>query len=981
MRAQTSLSMNKRERRSNFINGLNKMSKIKTSTTIEDLFEKAKQQAEGQTHAVRPQTSLAKVIKPIVNVSTFVKKTKRIEEKNKNVKIQKQILDIEKPANINPKEWVIHFVQEKAANSAAIKIQRCWRAYNTRKMWSGIFNRRMWSRKDVMLRIFLGWRGCTTKNFDVLVETYNRFLRLQREKPWLSSKKNISPFPLYYISNRWFYPSSFNSKTFTYVVRVFNRPEARRIFRIWRMMTSSIIGFRQKSGNFMFTVRKRQAFGYSFAAFHLWHRYTMWKKLSKERTDAFSLDLPEFIFEWHGVEKKLNVKKAKRKQADEHYTLMIKKRAILSIHQNLIEIRQFQNDLQSSYNFYLHKLLETGKKAWYKFIDKKKQKKAELLKLQRAWYIIAYDNAKKKNAMNTMTHYKRRWLLTICFGSWRKFTHISLLQAMRSAVLLQKNPSPARQIIFGLMNNKEEIIFEKSFKEWILFTRRRLAFHQFLEYYKKHDEDREIKQIAFYSLKRAADNNIIRRLVHVPARVFPYQVRISIEGTYKDINRFKQQDPDFKFLTSQAPACSNENKLIRLFTLFLDSKKNFGRAKFASNQAPVKSAMIFDVLPFNDIAAEYNKFTESRKIVFRRKLQRDKQIIIGVDSHNFAVRLSSVIQDFKLNPDDSNNLMPDPIKLPKEISFDHNVEQSINEHLEESKKSSFIIQPELHEFVINERRAFKTRMRNPSIIYGNIMNEQTETRGTILLSNKQAAKKETLLSVTSFVKFSKPKEIPFNQPALDCLKDLKTANPDILRKFTLADIKELFCSSTMKKKIENADPFNGIRRFFFTISGIKIDMKPSELPAMSPTIKRRYRRNSAAFVASICGIDTNDSVPLDFEKPEWVNRLVLAINSAFRETRKFQALSQYCGEIPFPAKFAVDSDEAIELRNFVYTLVVNKFPKILKPDASYRKAADNDEFCLQDLNVTIVALPYIFKPELVRDFLKDEMRSKKTGNE
>ena len=98
-----------------------------------------------------------------------------------------------------------------------------------------------------------------------------------------------------------------------------SRTKGKQIFRLWRFITSSRIGYRKRSASFRHTVKKRQAFGYLFAFFLLWYRFVEWKKQSAMRPDAFSLNYSEYLIDWHVREKFLNFNKARRKRANVHF--------------------------------------------------------------------------------------------------------------------------------------------------------------------------------------------------------------------------------------------------------------------------------------------------------------------------------------------------------------------------------------------------------------------------------------------------------------------------------------------------------------------------------------------------------------------------------------------------------------------------------------------------------------------------------------
>ena len=931
---------------------------------------------------IRPSTTQIQRAKIPMNVQTFFKKVRKLQQEEKRNEFREHYSPIVQKMQVKeestPQQWIGEFVRNQLAHSAALTIQRAWRAYHTRKMWGGIFNKRIWFRKDVLQRIFIGWRGAACNDFDKKYHLYERFYHMQEEKPWLTKKTNLSPWFLFYTTNKWFFPKLYNARTFAYIVRVFSRSSMRYILRTWKNVTKSRIGFRENSGKFLFTMKKRHAFGFPFIALILWHRYTEWKKLSKERVGAFSLNSTEFVIDWHVREKALNFKKARKTRANEHYLEIVKKRAHMAIHQHLVERRQFQADLDASHQFYMHRLLENGKKAWLKFIDQKKRKNQNLLRLQRIWYLSAYEMAKKKHSLNSLSLYHSTGIKSIFFEAWRKQTHISELQIMISACKIYQNPSIPRHAIFKFLHEEEFIVFEKSFKEWIAYTKRRIAFKNFLDTFNRVDDERITKQTAFYNLKRAADHNIIRRLVHPSTKFFPYQTFLCIEGINKDMEFYRKEKAQFRFLTEMKPMTQEIDKFVILIVLFLDKIMKFDRAKFSFNTEQISVKPKYNVMTLAELRQIYNESTLQMKERMKIKMKRDKMIVLNVDSYRAAMNYKEIDPNFTVAEENGIKLPNYLIRTPEPIEIPENVLFSLKEYLEETRNSKFIIPPKLHSIITKERKLFNSKLRHPTIIYGTQTETTKEQQSTSLLQNQQQGKSRDRVTLVSFIKPGKQENIPFIHPSLECVKQLSSGSE--LQNFKISSLLDLhtnFGSSLFINKLESADYINNLRRFFIATTGIKLEIKPQEETNLSPQVKRQHRRNIATFVAGLCGIDASKSVPINFEKPQWITSFVQAIIGAHKELKRIPSLAVYCGDTSFPSKLPIDSDDAVELRHFINIGVSKKYPKLSKKEPTLRKPNDADDFCQQDLYVSMFALPYIIKPECVRDFIKDEIKLEK----
>ena len=991
MRAQSALSNNKRHRTLKYnVKVLDKYQETRKPILMQPT-KTAKSKPPTATSTildfktnndiiVRPSTTQINRVRIPMNMQIFMKKMRKLQVEEKKIEFQDQYSEVVKKMQVTdtttPQEWIAEFVRNQRSHSAAITIQKAWRSYYIRKKWGGVFHKRIWSRRDALLRIFIGWRGAACDNFSKKYNLYERFYKLQSEKPWLSNKTNLCPWFLFYITNKWFYPRLYNARTYAYIVRVFAKPTMKMIFRLWRQVTKSQIGFRTHSISFLFTMKKRNAFGFAFVALILWHRYTKWKKLSKERQGAFSLNSSEFVIDWHVREKALNFKKARKTRANEHFIHMLKKRAHMAIHQNLVERRQYIADLEASHQFYMHMLLETGKKAWLKFIDIKKHKNQNLLMLQRGWYTAAYESAKKKHSSKAIGLYHQIGIKSVFFEAWRKITHISELQVMTAAYKLHTNPGLARHAAFKLLKHDEQITFENSINEWISYTKRRRAFKTFYEMFTHRDDERIIKQIAFYSLKRAADHKIIRRLVHNQGSFFPYQTWISLEGLSRDFELFKEDKEKFRFLTEMKPVTSDLDKFILLIVMFLDKQKHYDRAKFSTQPKKVEKKQIFTIIPLEQLKKLYKEACIKKMKIMQVKLHRDNLIILNVDSYRAALNYQELNPEFTVAEEKGIALPAYLTKIPEEMVFSDDILPSLNEFMKEIKESKFILPPKLHSIIVQERKNFNNKMRHPTLIYGAPRETKKEQQNNSALQNQaQNKRKEGRVVLEPFIRPEKQTNIPFLHPSLDCVKQL--AHGSELKNFmnsSLIDLHSTLELSIFINKLEKGDYANNLRRFFLATSRIKIDVKPQEEENLSPSIKRQHRRNVATFVAGLCGIDASQSVPVSIEKPKWVDDYVHAIIGAFKEIKKFPSLAIYCGDTSFPTKLPIDSDEAVDLRNYIKMAITKKYGKLSKKETTLRKTTDSDEFCQQDLYIAMFALPYIIKPEYVRDFLKEEIK-------
>lgn len=934
---------------------------------------------------VRPKTMGGRPKTSIMSMDEFLKRSRKLAKESETK--AKETPSVAEASNLenkvtNPKEWIVNFVRSKLSNNAATLIQRTWRSYKIRKSWGGIFNQRIWSRHDILLRIFLGWRGYATKNFDVQVQSYNRFSALHQEKPWISIKTNLAPFNMFYATGRWFYPKLFNARTFLYVYRVFSRPEGRHILQLWRIMASSIRGYRENSHKFIHTIHKRQAFGPAFIAFTMWNRFIQWKKENKERPDCFSLQVKERLINWDIVEGRLNKRKAQRIMADQHHTNVVRKHAYMAIHQHLVERRQLALDMESAVTFFNHHVMEQARRAWLKYDTMKRQKRVELLKMQRAWYTMVFERASKNQIISSMTTFRNNLLCSYCFTMWRKNIRYTSLRLLKGAYMMFRKPSPFRQLFFAMLNQVSFVFFERSFHEWVMYWRRRKAWKKFQQVFKHVDDNREMKQLCFYGLKKASETNLVRRLVHTTNRFFPNQTYYSVEGMQKNMMLYFDPGNPFKYQNDSFPQKSDCEVLIRSFLLVLDQKHKFDRCKFSSQIKEVRMTPRFGYFNYSDIKKNFKDNTDILRKCLSTRLARDRTTLTGVDSHHMALKLAQVLPGFTPSQSDSSNaLVVTGLNAAIPLNIPEDIELSIDHLIEEAENMKFVVPQKVSQNFKGMRKIFDEKLRHPNIIYGNKDDYQTPevsavqnpTNIPLSTSKKQGQ------SVTSFTK-PVVDSIPFDSPSLPFVLDISSSRNDSQMKFTTTmEMFETFNSQSMRNSLEKADPYFALKRFFFQVSGIRIEPKTlNEINLdVDPSVKRIFRRNVNSFVSGLMGIKLQGKgVPISIDKPDWVTKYVNAAVSVHNELSKFPTLFSFCAQIPFSTMLILDDDESIEMRNFMYNAIVLKFPKLQKKnnEGLRRAAADSDEMKRSDLNASLILLPYILRPELIKDFIKEEIK-------
>jgi hypothetical protein len=239
--------------------------------------------------------------------------------------------------------------------------------------------------------------------------------------------------------------------------------------------------------------------------------------------------------------------------------------------------------------------------------------------------------------------------------------------------------------------------------------------------------------------------------------------------------------------------------------------------------------------------------------------------------------------------------------------------------------------------------------------------------------------------------------VPFEFPQLKILQLLKRAT--IGTKHTSRERNQ---SRFLIEALERFVPLAPIEavaclsRYIFAAADVKVEVVPlisyKELiddPKLQQASKHQLKRSIAAFVAMMSGLDISASVPLAVKARPFVNVCVSVVLSVFHGMKNTK-LNQYCDVIPFSEQFDLDSPKILGLRFLLFSKVLEKFPKLAKEfrDGGTgmlrgRKRDPGNDFywdlSLHDMYAAALLLPYVMRTDMIRDFLKDEVKKKESS--
>ncbi|OHT13559.1 IQ calmodulin-binding motif family protein [Tritrichomonas foetus] len=968
----------------------------------------------------RPQTTpSAAIIRP-QPLDQFLKTARRLEYVIKSDASTKLFSELKKKTDPNEIPlFISDFVLQKVANDYAVIIQRCWRKYAEKLHWRGIIHHRIWNRRDVLIRLFVGWHGYATKDFNTIIKCYDKFERLCIEKPWVLYKSKLAPFNAFYLTGRYFLPSIFDGNTYHHVARVFAHRNGKWLLQLWARITISRKGFRKCSASVLFTIKKRKNFGFTYIAFILWYRYTLWKKEDKKRKDCFMLKFNEIIIDWRVREQALNFKKAMKVRADKSSKIRIIRKAHRAIYQLFMDRKQRAADMESSMAFYLHHVQERGERAWMRYIEIQNQKRAETLKLLRAWYSVAYSGARRKSYLGIMQSHQLAINLSKVFRDWVDVTRKGKLLKIKNAHKLQKRPILAYLAIFLMQGKNEIALFVKVFLEWIAFTRRRRLWKKFMESHVNIKPAIEFKQRVFYALARAAHLKILRRFLHPSNRYFPHCLTISLEGMLKTIKEVSIEiSENWKFLTEKSGSKTevievkkenlNEECLIRSLILGIHGLSPLEVGPFHPNVRNSDDHLnkFEKVRTFEELNQQYlHNCSELRKQLLI-KLQRDTTTLSLMTSHFSAVsyNLSNQIFTVSNNPpsvsigDIQKSYCPD-IQFYSEI--DESVDFLINSMVNQPK----CLPDKLKQDFKAAINSFHARLRVPKKELENFTanisprsHHHHTKKDHQRKSANQTAKSNLILPYKQPVIYE---DIPFSNPQLEPIKGLTGMKP---LKLGLNSTRDEFNSrftiqsliSKLNNQLSTQDIAHSLRRFFFCMTDLRIDVsKTIEYSQQSidssefhSSLRHRLRRNISAFLAQLCHHDISFAVPLVVDSPPPSSMAcVSAVLTVFKEIMKSK-FNVYCDQIPFAEIVNIDAQESLLIRGCVISKIYEKYPKLARDyklsSRMGRKSSLNigntvdmismDELSNGDAVLSAFLLPFIFRPEMVKEFIKEEVK-------
>lgn len=951
----------------------------------------------------RPKTAIVRPIEGFLKTSRKFEFQKSTRETPRARKLDTCVETQEMIEN-----FIRDYIRDKSAQECAKKIQDQWHCYRDKTKWSKFIKNRINNRRGSMLKMLIGWHGAASKKINTITECYQRFGRLMKKNPHLISKGNIAPFGIFYLQGKWFIPKSVTQRDYYKMVRLFSHTDGRFVLGVWHRVATSIRSMREASRSFRFTLQKRLNFGFSFYAFILWHRFTKWKKESKVRRDCFQLSCTEFIIDWRVKEQDLNLKKARLARATTYSLTRITKKSVSALYQLYIDRKQEMVDMESSIAFYLRHVHERGERAWMKYIENQRKKSNEAIRIMRTWYAIAFEKAQRKAYINILRKHQVRLVTSRIFKSWNSIARIGRLRFFKSAFKIQKRPLFPYMVIFKWIGQYDLYLFIQMWREWILVAKRRRMWRAFLIKSKEFDEEKEFKQKVYYSLKRASKFSMITRFVHPCQRYFPLRTFISYEGTLKAIKENEINvipKVDWKFITQLKK--NNDIKsmngllLVRLLIMAINNLVPCDFADFYVSPLPDPPAEPFNhILTYDELKNQYVSNVTQLKKQNLARMQRDNATLSIITSHISAMNYHVINRLFSIVIDDKDICTMKLLDrfIPK-LAFRTEEEESIEYHVNNLLKlvEQRTLPPEFKQDLYFALQEFHEKVRYPKKVVETAVTTALNSPREMAKQPQQSGSTRTRVTAISVSPFKSPiwtEKIPFTKPELKILRfiqekfDNQQQNGGIPEQYNVR-----FNTSHIVDMLSAVGTLNmmlkAISRFFFHMCDLRIEFRsPIEyrghhnlLDSLDVDLRHKCRRNSASFVAQLANKKITTAVPLDIDAPVYAYDCASAVLSLFNELKK-SSVMLYCDSIPFPEFVDINSPFTLQLRSSIVYKAYEKFPKLTKKGPqkkNFRVSIGSEDILTnQDVLITAFLLPHCIRPELVKEFIKTEIKIEQT---
>ena len=360
-------------------------------------------------------------------------------------------------------------------NAAARIIQRAWRAYKGRRVFTTIFE------KFVLMK-----RNRERAYFNVLLLNTNIKDGPYREKAYLHMAKQFRidrVFPDNFVSvdphtfrvtGLAFIPDKMNPKTLCSFVKIASMELMKNIIDEWRIAT-----IRQKKRRALFSpvfhydLVQRMDMPKTFIPYKLWRAWVQNRKTHKV---ANKYNFPE----WSNYMKLLASKEAKIKRADEEKLNTLKRNALQALITRMREKKQEQSDAISSDKFRLKVIMNQAYKAWTTVIHRRCQKLVSQHTIISKWRRLAARNGYLRKLLKVgrerHEYYVKRKAIS------RLIMNITAASVTRAYMYckIQAKPAMSMSFMYALKGEREQVLFITAFSGWAKYVKRRRAWHQFV---------------------------------------------------------------------------------------------------------------------------------------------------------------------------------------------------------------------------------------------------------------------------------------------------------------------------------------------------------------------------------------------------------------------------------------------------------------------------------------------------------------------
>lgn len=555
----------------------------------------------------------------------------------------------------------------------ATRIQRNWRISVYKKKLRRFLNFVLKIRRRRLSYAFSMWILTTMPNRDLAQRAYSnvtKFLRLylfltkKRKSLYLkSSKMRLVSFSDYMQTNILFsrYPSNIIVKYHQNM----NRPLIQRLFLAWFSIASEHLILSKAKNQALLFAQYRENFGPEFWTYHVWKRWTFYKKHRKiELVETISSNI--YVPEWTYFRARKLTEARMRREATMHYKIRLGKKIIQLFRDEMHRHNTIKNAYVNTLKYSNQVSQLFGYRAFQYIIIFKRIRQGCLMRALRAWYTVIDSKMLNRTKVSIFRERCKLKLMTNSFKLWRKniikeSIKIAFLHEQASKHLLRLLP-----FVFLMRNNFVHYTYATCFINWK----------------KLIDKKKNLKRFVFWSLKTKKKQTLLRFIfdifkdkAHLPFKksnylpfnsnpdqgefthissqkviMCPSTSLIETINAYQNVQSYQMYQGDWAKYASSSQVQTLFYRLVCLISYKNKlSAKDIQERRIRKIKKFINQKQLYNLHQVNLVHRLDERKDKEMKKSIQAILNRDIHVIAAYDAHSAAIELATQVPQFSIN--------------------------------------------------------------------------------------------------------------------------------------------------------------------------------------------------------------------------------------------------------------------------------------------------------------------------------------------